>query len=194
MEAVADAQHEVAVVDERAEGGLEVVDELVGENFAGSDVVAVGEAAGKGEDLVVLELGGVGEEGVDVEGVDGGADELEGVDEFAVAVGAGGAEEEDFGGGGFGGHGGLSFSVLFVRRFSQIDADFFRGSAKLVRHSYYAGGDTGVTWLRHYMLGDLGVETGHAQPHFGSLGAMERFARADEHGTQHGHTTWDSIN
>jgi len=99
LEAVADAEDEVAIVDELAEGGAEVVDELVGEDFAGGDVVAVGEAAGEGEDLELLELGGVGEESVDVEGFDGGAHEGEGVVEFAVAVGAGGAEEEDAGGG-----------------------------------------------------------------------------------------------
>ncbi len=100
LEAVADAEDELAVVDELSEGGFEVVNELVGEDFTGGDVVAVGEAAGKGEDLVIGEAGGVLEEGVDVEGVDGNifstaAGEGEGVGEFAVAVGAGGAKEED---------------------------------------------------------------------------------------------------
>ena len=53
LEAVADAEDDFAVGDELAERGAEVVDELVGEDFAGGDVVAVGEAAGEAEDLEV---------------------------------------------------------------------------------------------------------------------------------------------
>jgi hypothetical protein len=80
---------------------FEVVDELVGEDFSGGDVVAVGEAAGEAEDLVVFELRWILEQLVDVEGVNGRASELEGVSEFAVAVGAGGSQEDDAGGGHF---------------------------------------------------------------------------------------------
>ena len=94
LEAVADADDEFAVVDELLERGFEMVDELVGEYFSGGDVVAVGESAGEGEDLVLLKGGWVGEQGVDVEGIDGNviaASKFESVSEFAVAVGAGGA-------------------------------------------------------------------------------------------------------
>ena len=101
MKTVADAENKLAVGDELVEGGFEMVDELVGEDFSGGDVVAVGEAAGEGEDLVLLEEGGVLEGFVDVEEIDIAADEFEGVGEFDIGVGAGGAEEEDFGGGHF---------------------------------------------------------------------------------------------
>ena len=62
LKTVADAEDEFALVDEGAEGGLEVVDELVGKDFAGGDVVAIGKAAGESEDLEGLQLGGVFEE------------------------------------------------------------------------------------------------------------------------------------
>src|SRR5436309_1558313 len=58
LEAVADAEDEFSVFDELCEGFFEVVDDLVGEDFSGGDVVAVGEASGDAEDLVVVEGGG----------------------------------------------------------------------------------------------------------------------------------------
>ena len=55
LEAVADAEDQLLGVAELAEGVAEEVRELVGEDLAGGDVVAVGEAAGDDEDLVLLQ-------------------------------------------------------------------------------------------------------------------------------------------
>ena len=55
LEAVAYSEDDFLAVDELVEVVGEVMDDLVGEDFTGGDVVAVTEAAGDGEDLVVVE-------------------------------------------------------------------------------------------------------------------------------------------
>ena len=73
--------------------------QLVGEDLAGPDVVAVAEAAGQHEDLVWCRSVRVLAEAVDVDAVGDGAGELEGVLGLLVAVGARGPQDQDFRGG-----------------------------------------------------------------------------------------------
>jgi hypothetical protein len=97
LEAVADADHGYAALDGVLNGLVELVAEAVGEDASGGDVVAVGEAAGEADDVDLLEDGGVGDEvgEVLIEGLRAG--EVKGVGEFAVAVGAGGTDDECYG-------------------------------------------------------------------------------------------------
>ena len=67
LESVADADDGFTGFDESAEGVAEVVDELVGEDFAGGDVVAVAKAAGEGEDFKLIEGCGFFENAIDME-------------------------------------------------------------------------------------------------------------------------------
>ena len=94
LEAVADAEDELLVVAELAEGvGEEVlhVDRL---HLPGPHVVAVGEAAGQDEDLVVAQEPGVVAEGVEVDAVAAAADHLEGLLHLVIAVGSRGTQDE----------------------------------------------------------------------------------------------------
>jgi hypothetical protein len=97
LKSVADADDGFAGFDETAEGVAEVVDELVGEDFAGGDVVAVAESAGEGEDFKLVEGCGFFENAIDVDGFGACAGELECVGGFAVAIGAGGTEDQGSG-------------------------------------------------------------------------------------------------
>ena len=60
----------------------------VAEDAAGSEVIAIGEAAGDRQDLEMTEFGSRFDQPVDVPGLDLGADPLPGGDGFFVAVGA----------------------------------------------------------------------------------------------------------
>ena len=95
LEAVADAEDELLGVAEAAQGVAEEVGELVGEDLAGRHVVAVGEAAGNDQDLVALQQAGLFAQAVDVDALGDGAGLLEGELGLAVAVGAGGTQDED---------------------------------------------------------------------------------------------------
>ena len=81
-------------LDEPVERVGEVVADLVGEDPARGDVVAVAEAAGNGQELVVVHKRRAFEDFVDVAILDGGAGELEGVGGFLVAVRAGGPQDQ----------------------------------------------------------------------------------------------------
>jgi hypothetical protein len=58
LESIADSDDWFAGFDEAANGLAEVMDDLIGEDFPGGDVVAVAEAAGESEDLAVGEDSG----------------------------------------------------------------------------------------------------------------------------------------
>jgi len=73
------------------------VDDLVGEDAAGGDVVAVAEAARDRQDLVPIQQGWLGEQLINVYELAGGSGLFEGERGFAVAVGAGGTEDEGSG-------------------------------------------------------------------------------------------------
>ena len=78
LEAVADAEDQLLVVAELAEGVGEEVLHVDGQDLPRGHVVAVGEAAGEDEDLVVAEEPRVVAEGVDVDAVAAAAGQLEG--------------------------------------------------------------------------------------------------------------------
>src|SRR5262249_8799657 len=69
LKAVTDAEDELLVVAEATQRVAEETGQLVGEDLAGGDVVAVGEPARDGEDLVAVQQGGVLTKAVDVEAV-----------------------------------------------------------------------------------------------------------------------------
>ena len=73
------------------------MEHLVAEDSAGAQVVAVAESAGDAEDLELLEERGLFQQPVDVQGFGLRAGLLEGEGGFGVAVGAGGAEDQDVG-------------------------------------------------------------------------------------------------
>src|SRR5262249_958586 len=95
LKAVADAQDELVGVAKAAQGVAEEVGELVGEDLAGRDVVAVGEASRYDKDLVAVEQGRPFGQAVDVSAVGASADLLEGELGLGVAVGAGSAEDKN---------------------------------------------------------------------------------------------------
>ena len=74
-----------------------MVEHLVAEDSAGAQVVAVAESAGNAEDLELLEERGLFQKPVDVQGFGLCAGLLEGEGRFGVAVGAGGAKDQDVG-------------------------------------------------------------------------------------------------
>ena len=69
LEAIANAQDELFLVAEDAELLAQKDTELVGEDLAGGHVVAVGEAAGNDQDLVIVKQGGLIAEAVNVQAV-----------------------------------------------------------------------------------------------------------------------------
>ena len=97
LEAVADAEDQLAGVAERGERVGQVMAELVGEDAARGHVVAVAEPAGDAEDLVL-----VGELRASSQRLrwtmSAAPPALEGERGFAVAVGAGSTEDKDAGG------------------------------------------------------------------------------------------------
>ena len=89
LEAVADAEDQLAGVAERLQCVGQMMADLVAEDAAGGDVVAVAEAAGEAEDLEVGEFLRSFENAVDVEPLRRAAGQLEGVRSLFVAIGAG---------------------------------------------------------------------------------------------------------
>lgn len=94
LEAVADAEQKSAAIDEGAERVAEMVRELAAEDFPTGDVVAVTEAAGDGEDLIIVEEARIFNETVDVDALGQRTGHAPRVRGFFVAVDAGGAEDE----------------------------------------------------------------------------------------------------
>src|SRR5262249_26065569 len=101
LEAVADAEDQLFRVAELAQRVAEEMAELVGQDFARSHIVAVGEAAGNDQDLVTQELAGAFAQAVDVQPFGLGAGFLESELRLPVAIGAGAAKDEDAGSGHF---------------------------------------------------------------------------------------------
>jgi hypothetical protein len=71
--------------------------DLIGEDFSGGDVVAVTEAAGNSEDLKIVKKIGRFQKAIDVDRIDFCAGSLKSVGGFAVAIGAGGAQQQSAG-------------------------------------------------------------------------------------------------
>jgi hypothetical protein len=94
LKSVADSDDRFAGVDEAANGITEVVDDLIGEDFAGGDVVAVAEAAGENEDLTIAEDGRGFENAVDMHELRSCSGQLECVGGLRIAVGAGGSKDQ----------------------------------------------------------------------------------------------------
>ncbi len=99
LKAVADAEDEPFGIAEAAQRVAEKVGELIGQDLARRHVIAVGEAAGDGEDLVAHQLGRLLAQAVDVDALGDRAGLLEGELGFGVAVGAGGSQNQDARGG-----------------------------------------------------------------------------------------------
>ncbi len=95
LKAIADAEDELVAVAERAEGVVEKHPQLVGQNLSAGHIVAVREAAGDYQDLVLVEQPRVFAQAVDVDPFGGGAGLLEGELRFSVAVGAGCSEDQN---------------------------------------------------------------------------------------------------
>lgn len=98
LEAVADSQHQFISGEELSDGVIQLSAELPGEDDAGAEVIAVAETAGDAEDLKFGESGRVFQQSVEMQpfGLCPGQFESPGC--FDVAVGAGCAEDADFGG------------------------------------------------------------------------------------------------
>lgn len=94
LEAIADAQDKLTGVDKAVQVVEEVSPKLSGENPSCGDVVAVAEAAGNGEHLVIPQQAGLLNEAPDVDEVSLGPGEFPGVTGFEVAIGAGGPQNE----------------------------------------------------------------------------------------------------
>jgi hypothetical protein len=94
---LADAEHQTAVLDESLDIIAEAEADLVGHNAAGGDIVAVGKAAGDHQHLVIGQLLFTGRQFLDQRGIHlVGAGGLEGYPGGAVAVDAGGAQQQYF--------------------------------------------------------------------------------------------------
>ena len=98
LEAVADPEHETTAVAEAGEEIAEPGLQFEGEDPSAGDVVAVGEAAGDAEDLVVVGKRRLLCQGVDMNPLGNRPGPLEGVDGLMIAVRAGGTEDENTGG------------------------------------------------------------------------------------------------
>lgn len=97
LKAVADPEDESAALDEGAEMVAEVMVELIREELAAGDVVAVTKAAGDGEELVAGEGIRRGDELLHMKQVAVGPGALPCEDGLLVTVDTGGAEDEDTG-------------------------------------------------------------------------------------------------
>ena len=109
LKAVADADHGFAGGDKFLQFVAQMVRDLIGEDFSGGDVVAVTEAAGNSEDMEIVKKCRSFQKAIDVDGVDVCAGLLKSMGGFAIAVGAGGAQQQ-----GAGLHGG-SLGTFFGR-------------------------------------------------------------------------------
>ena len=94
LKAIADADDRLAGRDEIEQTLTQMMGNLIGENSPGGDVVAVAESARDGEGLVILQLGGRFEQSIDVQAFSGEAGGLEGEGGFAIAIGAGCANDQ----------------------------------------------------------------------------------------------------
>ena len=94
LKSVADAEHEMAAVNEPPQHVAEMMAELVGQDLAGRDVVAVGEPTGNREHLIVVERRRPLEQPGDVKTIGSGAHQLPGTDRLEIAVGPGGTKNE----------------------------------------------------------------------------------------------------
>src|SRR4029453_6094423 len=97
LKAVADPQDQLAGVLESEQRVSQVMPHLIAEDAAGADVVAIAEAAWDAQNLILRSEPRIFEQGIQVHRVGSCTGRLEGERRFAVAVGAGGTEDEDVG-------------------------------------------------------------------------------------------------
>lgn len=97
LETVADAENQAFAIAKFAEDLAEKMLQLESKNFAGGDVITVGESAGDGHNLVLQKEFWIIAQALDVKSIDEGASFLEGELGLGVAVGAGGTEDENAG-------------------------------------------------------------------------------------------------
>jgi len=84
--------------EELSDGVIELTAELPGEDDSGTEVISVAEPAGNAQDLEFGQSGGVFEQSVEVQAFRLSPGQFESPGGFDVAVGAGCAENADFGG------------------------------------------------------------------------------------------------
>ena len=97
LKAVADTDHGDAAGYGVFERGPEPLFELHSKDAAGSDIIAIAEAAGKGDEVGAVEQRGSADQGVEMDGFCGSAGEFKAAADFDIAIGAGGADDEGFG-------------------------------------------------------------------------------------------------
>jgi hypothetical protein len=94
LKSVADPDNRLARANKFPQSVAKVVHELISEDFASRDVVAVTEAARKGQYLAFPQNAGGFQDSIDVHGADGRPCELKSMGGFDVAVGAGSPEDK----------------------------------------------------------------------------------------------------
>ncbi len=95
LKSVADAEHQFAVSLESGKLFGKMVLDLVAEDSARPQIVAVAEPAGDAEDLEPLEEGRILQQSIDVQGFGFRAGPLKSKRGFRVAIRAGGAKDQD---------------------------------------------------------------------------------------------------
>ncbi len=94
LKAIADADDRFAGVDKRPQRVGQVMAELIREDSAGVDVVAVAEPAGEGEHLGVVEDRRIFQQAINVHFFGPGPGQLKRVGGLGVAIGPGTAEDQ----------------------------------------------------------------------------------------------------
>ncbi len=95
LKPVADADHRFARCHEISKHVTEMIGDLIGQNSAGGDVVAVTEAAGEGEYLKIMHLFWIFQQAIDVNKFWCSAGTRKSVRCFGVAIGAGGTKDKN---------------------------------------------------------------------------------------------------
>jgi hypothetical protein len=97
LKAIADSNDRFARGDEIKQAIAQMLRDLVGEDSASGNVVAITKPAGDGQGLVVAQLGGGFEQAIDMQslGVEAGLFKCK--SGFAIAIGSGGAEDQGAG-------------------------------------------------------------------------------------------------
>ena len=88
LKSIADSDDKLAVPDPLPQRIAQMAQQLIGQNFAAGDVIAIRKTAGNGENLVIRQLPGVRRQTVDVQRHNLGAGFLKGQRQFPIAVGS----------------------------------------------------------------------------------------------------------
>jgi hypothetical protein len=95
LKTIAHAKNQAFAIAKFAKGVSEGVGELIGEDFASSDIIAVSEPTGDTKDLIALKEGGSFTKAVDVNKVNTAPSEREGESSFVVTVATGSPKDKD---------------------------------------------------------------------------------------------------